>query len=150
MDVGVLQGAVAVGISGQVGAEIHRHGRGYDVPYGLYPVEFAEVESAVEAGGHGDGTGIVLGDAEGVELRARKFLDLVGFGIVAVFTLAEHPVHAVTHRRVDVEVLEQLEVGQAYAEVVRHAVLELVQEPFLPEFGRLEIDFVLERGVVAQ
>ena len=120
------------------------------MPYGLYLVEVAEIERAVQARGHSDGSGIVLGHAEGVELGAREFFDLVGLGIVAILTLPEHPVHSVADRRIDVQILEQLEVGQADAEIVRHAVLELVEESLLPEFRSLEVDLVLQCGIVAQ
>ena len=122
------------------------------MPDGLYPVVLAEVERTVDTRAGRQRPGIILRDAEVVERVRFHGLHLVGIGIVRIFRLAEEPVLRIAYARVDAYVFEQLEVRQAYAEIVGHAVLEFVRE-FLVlqvEFRGLEVDLVLQCGIVGK
>ena len=120
---------------------------------GLDSMELSEIVHAVQTRADRGASGITLRDAESAELPALDGLRLVGLGVVDVIGLAEEPVHAVAHAGGDVDILEQGKRRQADREVVRHAVLELVQE--IPrdtafEFRHLETDLVLQRGVITE
>ncbi len=87
-----------------------------------------------------------------VEHRPFPGFNLVGFRVVFVIRRSEEPVLRIADARVDAYVLHQLEVRQAYAEVVGHTVREPVKETRVleVELTCLEVDLVLERGVVTE
>ena len=146
----VIKGAVAVGIGAEVRIVGHGYRGGYHVPYGLHLVVLAEIERAVDSGAHGHRAAVILRDSEAGELRAHLRFDLVRLRVEVIIGGTEEPVLPVCHRGREIEVAQKREARQADAEVVRHAVLELVQETFGPEFRRLEVDFVLQGGAVAE
>ena len=70
--------------------------------------------------------------------------------IVFLFSLAEEPVHSIGDAWSDVYILECREVRQTDLEIMGHTVLELVPESRLVEFRSLEVDLVLEAGVITK
>ena len=88
------------------------------MPDGLDAVVLAEVKCAVQARAQGRADGVVLRDAEGVELVCWLRLHLVCFRIIGVFRLLEEPVLRIADRRGETDVFQQLEVRQANLEVV--------------------------------
>ena len=120
------------------------------MPDSLYLVGLAEIEHTVEPRTHGEASGICLGNAEVAELSSGMRLHLVGLRIELIFGLAEEPVLAVAHARGEIEIFRNGEVRQANLEVVRHAVLELVEEARLLQLRSLESDLVLEGRAVSQ
>ena len=116
----------------------------------LYPVILAEIEHTVQTSAHGDSARIRLCDAKGAELLALNPFHLVGLWIVFVLRLLEEPVLPVRYRGVEIQVVQQSEGRKPDGEVVRHAVLETVQETFLTELRGLEVDLVLKRSGVSK
>ena len=120
------------------------------MPDGLYFPVLPEIEETIEPRVCGKASGIVVRCPESPELAGINLLHLVSGRIVFSFSLSEEPVHAVADARREIDVFEQCECRQPYLEVVRHSVLELVQESRLVEFGGLEINLVLQRGAVSE
>lgn len=120
------------------------------MPDGLNAAIFAEIEHSVNASAHGNASAISLRDAEMRKLRTELAFDLTAFFVVITFITAEVPVLTVRNRGSKIKVAQQSEVRQAYAEVMRHAIAELVVKSLFAEFRSLEIDFILKRRTVTE
>ena len=117
---------------------------------GLYLAMLLEVESTIDAGAHGCTERVVLSHTQSIELTAFLFLDLICLRIICIFIFPEEPVHAVAHRRADAYILEKLEIWQTDAEIVGHAVLELIKQIHLTKLRGFEVDLVLESSIVSK
>mgnify|MGYP006315411611 FL=1 len=91
-----------------------------------------------------------MGGTECSECLSFYVFYLACVRIIVLLGLPEEPVHAVADARSDVYVFQECEVRKSDLEVMRHSVLELVPESRLVEFGCLEVDPVLQRGVVSE
>ena len=120
------------------------------MPYGLKLSVHSEVEKTVYAGTHGYASGIVMRGPECAEHLTFYIFDLTGIRIVDFLCISEEPVHSVSHTWRQIDVFEQCEVWQADLKIMGHTILELVPESGLVEFGSLEIDSVLKRGVISK
>ena len=110
----------------------------------------AKIEHSIDTGAHRHGAGIIVRRPERTELLSHLCLHAVCLRIKICLALPEEPVHAVAYVRSHIQILEQCEIRKLDGEVVRHSVLELVHEPRLAELGSLEVDLVLDGGVVAK
>ena len=126
-----------------------RQRRRYHVPYGL-ELAASEIEHAIKPGAEGCTGREVLSNTEILEKSGSFCLKLVRLGIVILVLGTEEPVHAVRHGGSQGEVLEYGECRKSYGEIVRHTRLHLVPEIRVAHLAGLEIDLVLEGGVVAQ
>ena len=88
--------------------------------------------------------------SECAERLAFYIFYLASVRVICLLGLSEEPVHSIADARSDVYVLEEREVRKSDLEVVCHAVLELVPESRLVELGSLEVDLVLQGGVVTE
>ena len=120
------------------------------MPDGLNAAVFAEIEHSINAGAHGNAAAIGLRDAEMGKLRTQLPFYLARLFIIITFIDAEIPILTVRNRGRKIQVAKQSEARQAYAEVMGHAIGELVIESFLSELRCLEIDFILKRSTVTE
>ena len=117
---------------------------------GLELSVFSEVEETIDTRVHGDASGVVMCGSECSECLCLNIFHHSCIRIVLLFCLAEEPVHTVGDTRCDIDVFQQCEIRKTDLEVVCHTILELVPEAWLVELRCLEVDPVLQRGVVAE
>ena len=120
------------------------------MPDGLKLTVFAKVEQTVKSGIHRDASGVGVSCAKGSECLSFYVFYLSCVWVIFLFSLPEEPVHSIADARSYVYVFQQCEIRKSDLEVVSHTVLELVPESWLIELRCLEVDPVLQRGVVAE